>query len=321
MGYAEIALITISTFLALNMGGSGLAPSFAAALGAGLVRRPAAILCFGAFVATGAVVFGKAVTHTLGGELVPRESFTPAIALIVISSAASALFIANLLKIPQSTSWVTVFSISTLGLCRGNLNWHTILDKLLPAWIILPAVCFVATFLILRVFYPLRAGNFRLYEKLRRHEWTMKAFVLGGSCYVAVAIGANNVANVVGPLSAARLIEPLAGLSIAAPVFALGALMFRAPAETVSREIVPIGLFAATIINFVTATFLLWASLRGIPQSLVQMNAAAVIATCLVKDGSCTMMEHRVIRKMLLLWLITPLIASALTFIVLELFP
>jgi phosphate/sulfate permease len=320
MTFINAALAAVSVFLALNMGGSGLAPSFSSALGARLVERRATILLFSVFVTLGALLFGGYVTHTLGRGLVPAQSFNPRVALIVISSAAASLFIANMLRIPQSTSWVTVFSISSIGLLHGNLNYSTILHKLLPAWILLPALCFVTTLVLLRIFYPLRKWNFGYYEQLSKHEWKMKVLVLSGSCYVALAIGSNNVANVVGPLSAAGVIEPLTGLALAAPVFGVGAALFRTPAQTVSKEIVPIGLFAATVINLITATFLLAASLRGIPQSLVQMNAAAVFATCLVKDGTCVMAEHRVIRKMLLLWLVTPLIASAITFIAMEIF-
>lgn len=316
----HIMLIACSFFFALNMGGSGMAPAFSVALGANIIKRHKAVALYIVFVAAGALIFGKYVAKTLGSGLIPAEIFNEKLTLIVIFSAASALFIANLLKIPESTSWVIVFAISAAGVYYSNLNRGTILYRILPAWILLPITSFLLSFLLARIFYPLRGSNFKLFEYFSKHEWKMKAFVLSGSCYVAMAIGANNVANVVGPLSAAGLIDTMAGLAIISPVFGLGGAVFRSPSKTVGREIVPLGVFTATIVNFTFGSLLILASWLGIPQSCVQMNAFSIFAVSLVKDGSSHVLRHQVIRKMMLLWVITPVIASGLTILLLRIF-
>ena len=318
MSPTEAALLLVSIFFALNIGGSGMAPSFSVAMGAKVVPRRSAFVLFIVFLTAGALLLGKFVAKTLGSSLVSPEKFTPPAALCVIGAAAGALLVANLFKIPQSTSWVTVFAISVVGLRAGDLNVDTILYRLLPAWLGLPLASFVITLVATRTIFPLRLSNMRGIERLIRHERGLKALVLAGSCYVAMAIGANNVANVVGPLAAAKVTDAVTGFLVIAPICGLGALVFQAPAGTVGQKIVPLGLFTAAVINLVTGSVLLFASWLGIPQSLVHINVASVAAVSLAKEGSWRLMRRDVLQRIGLLWLASPLIAAALTLILLQ---
>lgn len=317
MNVVELLLLGFSLFFALNIGGSGLAPSFSAALGARLISRAAAVALFIVFVTLGALLLGSFVAKTLGSGLV-GEALNPMTALCVIAAASGALFLANLMRIPQSTSWVTVFAIATVGLRAGTLNADTVLYKLLPAWVGLPILSFVLTTLCVRLFYPPRSTNFRAVERLTRRTGALRAVVLVSSCYVATAIGSNNVANIVGPLAAANVVDVMTGFFIVAPLCGLGAVLFAAPAATVGRAIVPLGPVTATIANLVTGSVLLCASYLGIPQSLVHINTAAVVAISLAKEESWSLMPHVVLRRIGLLWLATPVIAAALTAALLE---
>lgn len=313
LGPIELLVAATAVFFAINMGGSGFAPAFSAALGARLIGRGGAVLAYSAFVLIGALWFGRFVAATLANGLVPAESLDPHTVLIVIASAAAALAVANALKIPQSTTWVTVFSVAAVGLRHGNLNLDTLLRRLLPAWIALPMVSFAVTAFVVKRFYPLRGWNFRVYEHLSKHEWKLRAIVVAGSCYVSAAIGANNVANVVGPVSAAGLLDVLPGLLLFAPLFGVGGRIIEAPARTIGFRTVPLGLYSATIVNVVIGTLLLLASWQGIPQSLVQVHAAAVFAVAYRKDGSYETLRHPLVRRMVLLWFLTPLVAGGLT--------
>ena len=51
--------LLVAMFLALNMGGSGTAPSFSAAFGARLLRKDLIPGLFGTFVFLGAIIAGK----------------------------------------------------------------------------------------------------------------------------------------------------------------------------------------------------------------------------------------------------------------------
>lgn len=316
----EVLLIITSAIFAINMGGSGIAPAFGVALGANLIKRRIAIVMYGAFVIIGALLLGWNVVKTLSNGLVPASAFDLNTTVIVVGAAMGALLLANLLHIPQSTIWVTIFSIVTLGLERGNLKTDRLFYTLIPAWIALPFLSFWATAGIMRLFYPLRGWNYRLYEHLLKHEWKLRALVIGSSCYVAIANGGNNVANVVGPLAAAKVLDTLIGFLLMAPMFGIGAALFRKPAQTLGKGIVPIGLFSASIVNIVIGTILIGANLFGVPQSLVQVSVAAVLGVSFVKDGSYALLRSRTIWRIFGAWFITPLIASALTFVALNLF-
>lgn len=318
MSLTHVALFALSAFFALNMGGSGMAPAFSVTMGARLVERRIALLLFGGFVIAGALLLGGFVAKTLGGSIVPKSTIDPRTALVVIGAATAALFLANLLKIPQSTSWVTVFAIATVGIQRSNLRSEAIVRKLVPAWIALPMAAFLFTWLVLRALYPLRGWNLRVHEHLAKHEWKLRALSIVSSCYVALAIGANNVANVVGPLAAAEVVDVTLGFVLIAPLFGIGAVIFPSPAKTVANEIVPLGVLTASLCNLVVGSLLLVASRLGIPQSLVQMNAATVIAVSLVKEGDVRLMRGAVLRRIGALWLATPLIAAGLTWLLLE---
>ena len=308
-----LLLVLIGGFFALNMGGSGIVPSFSAALGARLITWKWAAICFFVFAGLGAMLFGASVAKTLGGALVPPSILTTKVVLVVMISTTSCMFLANLLKLPESTSWVTVASISTVGCMKGNLHTETLLYKLLPAWVLLPIVGFVLTSMVVRYLYPLQANSFRRHEFLLRHESSIQKFVLFSSCCVAVAIGSNNVANVVGPIAATGLVDVGGGLCLAAPVFGLGAFVFRAPIQSVGKEIVPLGPFTASLIKCVFGSLLLIASLLGIPQSSVQLSFACVLAVAFAKDDMRVVLSNPVIRRVVLLWFVNPLIACGMT--------
>jgi sulfate permease len=314
----DALLAGTSVFFALNLGGSGMAPAFSVALGANIVRRRTAALLFAACVFAGALLLGRFVAKTLGSGLVPPSTFDHRTALCVIGGAAAALFAANIIGVPQSTIWVTVFAIVTVGLDRGNLKTDVLFYRLIPAWVGLPLLSFLLTRGVVHLFYPLRGWNFRFYEHMVKHEWKLRAIVVGSSCYVALAIGSSNVANVVAPLATAGVLNMATGFLLISPLFGVGGAIFGGPARTVGREIVPIGLFTAAICNVVVGSIILLAARFGIPQSLVQVNAAAVMAVAHAKDGLDQVLGHGVIRKIAVAWLVTPFLASAITLVMLR---
>ena len=135
-------LFIVSIFFALNIGASGIAPSFASVYGAKFIDRSKAVLLFTVFAILGAISLGRNVALTLGGRLVSQEVITTPVAFVIIVSATFSLVIANLLKIPQSTSQVTVGAlIGAGGMGEGaysrNQDFHIsirlLLDLLRPA--------------------------------------------------------------------------------------------------------------------------------------------------------------------------------------------
>lgn len=311
MNALELVLLGVGAWFAINMGASGLAPAFGATMGARLISARWAALWFGVFVIAGALLLGSHVAKTLSSGMVPDGSFDVTTTLVVLSATNVALLLANLIGIPQSTSWVTVAAIITLGVVDGDLTTHTLTHRLLPAWILLPLVGFVLTVVAVRATYPLTGWS--LHTWFTKRHTLLRVLAFASSCYVAFALGANNVANAVGPISAAHVVDVTTGMWLLAPAFGIGAFVLRGPARMIGRDVVPIGLLTATICNIIVASLLIIASRMGLPQSLVQLNAATVLGVALVKEGPSAMFDGRGTRRMLVLWVITPILAALLT--------
>lgn len=314
----NIFLILTVIFFAINMGASGIAPSFASTYGGRLIKKKKALLCFGLFVILGAVLLGRNVSLTLGKDLLPSGYFNFDVALIILACATLGLFLANLLKIPQSTSQVTVGALVGAGLYFQQVNFKTLFLKILPMWLILPFAAYFLTLLVYRRIYPPGHDNLHIYQRLFNKEKKLRFSAVITSCYVAFAIGTNNVGNAVGPLFGAGILGIGAGLILIAPLFGIGAwMMGKGPLETAGKEIVPLGIFSSTLVALVTATLLILASLLGIPQSLVQLNLAAIFAIGCLKNGHKYTWDQQVIQKTFTVWLITPLISLALAYLLL----
>ena len=313
-----IILFFLIIFFAMNMGASGIAPSFAASYGGKIIKKNKAVFLFSIFVILGALLLGRNVSLTLGKNLLPKEFLNFDTALIIIFSATLSLFLANLLRIPQSTSQVTVGAIVGAGLYFKHLYLKTLFFKILPLWFLLPTLSYFFTFLLYRLIYPPKNRNLHIYEKIFTHENKLRKASIIVSCYVAFAIGSNNAANVVGPLSGAGILGIITGLILIAPIFGLGAwLMGKGPLETAGKEIVPLGIFSSTLVSFVTATLLLMASFLGIPQSLVQLNICSIFAISSLKNGRQATFDLHIAKKTFIIWVVTPLISIIISYLAL----
>lgn len=319
MEFNLILLIVSILFFSMNMGGSNIAPAFAAVFGAKLIDHKKAVLLFTIFVVLGGILLGYGVVKTLGGGIIPKEYMSFNVVLIILLSSSIGLFIANILRVPESTSWTTVFAISGVGLALNRLNYWIYL-KIIPFWIILPLLSFGITYFLYKVIYPPRKENLYLYQAFFSHDGKVKALALFSSLYIAFGAGTNNVANAVGPLAGAGLLDPLPGLLIIGPLFGLGALAFgKRIMTTVGKEIVPLGLISASLVSVVTASLLIFASLLGIPQSLVQLQALSVMAIGSVKHEN-HIINQEASRRIFAAWAITPILAFILGFFLTKIF-
>jgi sulfate permease len=329
--YSELLLpLLAAMFLAVNMGASGTAPSFAAAYGANIVKRLAIPGIYGLCVLLGAIVAGKRVGITMGKELIPPEMLTPDILTIILFSVGLSMLVANYLAVPQSTSQATVFAISGPAIFYSQLNTHKLLYEIIPAWFILPAIGFIITLLIGKLLYKrIKESPLVDYDKISNHL-VLKILVLVSSCYVAFSIGANNVANASGPIASMVLNE--LGIDaesednfimiitvtslIIAPCFAIGSSLFgHRLLQSTGKSIIEFGPVGATLVATVTASLLLLASItKGIPTSLVQLNTFAIIAVGMSKVGWKKVIVDRTVQKFWIVWIIAPLFSLALSY-------
>ena len=315
----------IAMFLAINMGGSGTAPSFSAAYGSNILTKSLIPGLFGIAVFFGAIIGGKETAKTIGKGLLDPEMMTFTIVSIILLSVSISLLIANILGIPQSTSQATVMAVVAPAVYFDSLNTHKLFYEILPTWFVMPVISFVVSFLIGKYIYkPIRRRGYTISKKIN-DSYVLKGLIVAMSLYVAFSIGTNNVANAVGPISSLSFnildvpeknyvhILILATLIIA-PCFGIGSsLLGHKVVRNTGKEIVLFGRIEAVIIAFISASLLLTSSLiKGIPTSLVQLNVAAIIGIGVAKLGAKNIFKKTEVNKFFVMWLVAPALAFGL---------
>ncbi|MDR4989313.1 MAG: inorganic phosphate transporter, partial [Bacteroidales bacterium] len=164
-------------------------------------------------------------------------------------------------------------------------------------------------------------------DAIKNHA-SLKWVVIITACYVSFAIGSNNMANAAAPVlaMAVNMLQVEVGsdnfmmlmlilVFMLAPMFGIGSSLFgHRVLQTTGREISRFGPLGASYISIITASILLVSSLwRGIPTSLVQMNTAAIIALGMVKSGHVHIWKNAPLKRIFVIWIVSPMIAMALS--------
>ncbi|MFT3739792.1 MAG: inorganic phosphate transporter [Breznakibacter sp.] len=320
--------LLVGVFLAINMGASGVAPSFSAAHGANLLKRSVIPGLFGLMVFIGALLAGKATANTMGKDLIDPRLLNWVLVSIVLLAVALSLLIANLLGVPQSTSQSTVLALTAPAIYLGQSDHSKLLTEVVPAWFITPVLSFVICYLVGKYIYnPIRRKGYFTYGNLSQHP-VVKGIIIVMSLYVAFSIGSSNVANAAGPIASMMVNElnlPAEGngfltmmiLStlLIAPNFAIGAsVMGNKVLNNTGKGLFLFGPFEAIVISFITASLLLVASVtKGIPTSLVQLNAGAIIGIGVARLGAKNIFRKTSVNKFFVVWAVAPVVAFAVS--------
>ncbi|MDP3791693.1 MAG: inorganic phosphate transporter [Candidatus Omnitrophota bacterium] len=308
-----VTVLVVAIFLALNMGISGFSVSFAPSFGSNVLSKNKAALFYGLCVIAGGCLVGPRVVETL----VKKISYTEISLLsggIIIAASAITMFLSNVLKVPQSTSFVTVASFVGAGLFYGRVNWYTV-GKILMFALAFSIISFILTIFIKRKIYPPRHGNLRFYENFFVHREKFKKFIIIHDMYAGFSVGTNNVANVVAPLTGLLGMGNLFWLFAISPFFGLGAYFAgERMIKSVSKDIIPVGEFSASIVSFITATFVLLASLLGLPTPYVQFTTFSLLGISCVKDGFKVTAEKSIVKRILWVWVLVPIFTALLSF-------
>jgi len=326
VGPAFIIPLLAAMFLGVNMGGSGAAVAFSTAYGARVLRLDLVPGLFGLCVLAGALLAGSRVADTIGRGIIPSEAMGSGVVTVVLLAIAFSIMLANLLGVPQSTSQATVLALVGAGLYLDRLKITFLLTWIIPAWIIMPVLAYLLTHALGHIIHkPIRNTGGVDFAVLARHP-ILRWGVIAAACYVAFSIGANNVANATGPI--ASLIQKeigaddstsgiamLLAMVIVAPCFAFGGSIFgpRVVKDT-GTEITRFGPLGASAVSVVTGSLLLSASLLGIPSALAQLNVGAIIGLGSYKEGHSAVFSRRHVRKILVVWAVSPALAFILGF-------
>lgn len=311
-----IIAVTVGLFFAMNIGASGAAASMGIAYGSGVLKnRILALVLCGLAVFFGAWLGGGEVVKTMGSGIVPKETFTVAIALIVIASAALSLFLANVFGIPLSTSEVTVGSVVGAGIVyqsvfAGKLAW------IVMFWLITP----FAAFLIAIAAAAFLKRNFvqNLIKKPKAAP-ILAMLVIFMGVFEAFSAGMNNVANAVGPLVGAGIMSTGSGILWGGLFVALGAILLgKNVLETNGKKITKIRLEEGCVISGTGAGIVTIASVFGIPVPLTQITTSSIIGIGFVNQGRSVFKKDIVI-QLLVVWVVSPVLSMVLSYTLIQL--
>src|SRR3990172_1526236 len=116
----QLVAFLVAVFMGLNIGGNNAAAAMGAAYGARVRTKYQAVILIGVFSLLGAIFSGGAVIKTLGSGILPSGTILINGAIVAVGAAGITVFLANILRIPISTSQAAVGSVGGIGLFYGS---------------------------------------------------------------------------------------------------------------------------------------------------------------------------------------------------------
>ncbi|CAM3752453.1 sulfate permease [Aeromicrobium ponti] len=311
-----IIAVTVGLFFAMNIGASGAAASMGIAYGSGVIKnRIIALILCGMAVFLGAWLGGGEVVKTMGSGIVPQSTFTEAVALIVIASAALSLFLANVFGIPLSTSEVTVGAVVGAGIVyqsvfAGKLAW------IVMFWLLTPVVAFIIAILAATL---LKKPFMQKLVSTPKSIPILTALVIFMGVFEAFSAGMNNVANAVGPLVGAGIMSTANGIFWGGLFVAAGAVFLgKKVLETNGKKITSIRLEEGCVISGTGAGIVMAASIFGIPVPLTQITTSSIIGIGFAKQGR-SVLKKDIVVQLLVVWVVSPVLSMVLSYTFIQL--
>lgn len=291
-------------FLGWSLGANDSANVFGTGVTTGIVRYRTAILLTAIFVMLGALLEGPKCMKIVGelSHILPNDAFSCTLA------AAITMTLMTYLAIPASASQAIIGAVIGASILSGSADF-TKLYKIVACWVITPIGALVAGYALHRVLgYVLD----KTVVSLSRRSLVYSAGIIATGCYSAYSLGANNVANVTGVYVGSGMLPPetaalVGGLSIAAGVLTYSKKVMM----TIGKGIVPLDPFSALVAVLAEGVVLHLFTQIGVPVSSSQAIVGAVVGIGLV--GDIQTVSGRMLAKIGLGWVLTPVLAGVMT--------
>ncbi len=316
LSFTFITAAIVALFMGLNIGGNNAAASMGAAYGAKVRTKYQAVLLIGLFSVFGAVIDGGAVIKSLGTGILPEGTILLEGAIMAVAASGITVFLANLLRVPISTSQAAVGSVVGIGFFYGASKINVpFVGYIISWWIITPIFAWLIAYIMGKYLYThiliWLADHHDSDASIRK---SLNILLTISGCYVAYSAGANNAANAVGPFVGSGIIESTPGAVFGGLAISLGALLMGGRVlDTVGKEITELCVIRATFVEFTSAFIVHIASIKGIPVSLGEIVAAGIIGIGCANSGM-HIVKGEVVRKILIAWVFSPLFAGAVAF-------
>jgi len=288
-----------------SLGANDAANIFGTGVTSRLIRYRTAIILLSVFVLLGAVIEGEKCMGSLRnlGDLGFNQAF------FCTLSAALAITILTVLRIPASTSQAIVGAIVGATILVSRPNWAQFM-KMVLCWVLTPVGAAVISYLLYKIFEKLFADRI---AGTRQMQTFLKITMIISGCYGAYALGSNNLANTMGVYINTGMVTPMQGAVIGALSIALGAATFsRRVMETVGNRITIIGPQGAVIATLAHSITVHIYTQIGVPVSSSQAIVGAVAGIGFVRGIKAV--NRSVLGQIFLGWLMTPVLAGILAF-------
>lgn len=328
-----IFFLSSGLFLGWTLGANDASNVFGSAVGSKLIRFKQAAIIASIFVILGAVLQGAGGSQTLG-KLGSIDALGGAFT-VALGAGISVLWMTRL-KLPVSTSQAIVGAIIGWNFFTGNPTDYSSLTKIVTTWIsgpILGGIFAVLLFLLLKF----------ILQKSKIHLIKLDAYIKYGLLIVgafgAYSLGANNIANVVGvfvpsapnisvdfgffALNGTQLLFLAGGVSIAVGILTYSRKVMMTVGNSLMKlnaETALVVVLAHSMVLFIFSSqnlsdFFVSIGLPAIPLVPVSSSQAivgAILGIGILKGGRN--IQLKVIGKIALGWLVTPIIAGLIAF-------
>ena len=292
--------------LGWSLGANDSANIFGTGVTTGTVKYRTAILLTAAFVLLGSLIEGPKCIKTIGeiSRLQPFDAFACALA------TAITMGFLTFLALPASTSQAIIGAIIGAGILSGTADFSK-LYKIVLCWLLTPIGGVIIAFVLHKLLGFLLD---KTTTGIKQRNLIYTIGILAAGSYGAYSLGGNNVANVTGVYVGAGILSVgmasvIGGLSIAS-----GALTYsKKVMMTVGKGIAPLDPFSGLVAVVAEALTLHIFTQIGVPVSSSQAIVGAVVGVGMV--GDVRTVSHKMLGRIAVGWLLTPISAGALTYL------
>lgn len=312
-----IIAVFIALLFAMNIGGSGAAASMGIVYGTGAIRskRRTLIICSIA-IFLGAAFGSRKVIETVGTGLIDVQLLNATSVVIILGSACTSLFIANMIGIPLSTSEVTVGAVIGLGFVYKSIYVESVLYIVLW-WMITPLLAFLIVYGAILFYKKVRI---KFPQPFRIKKQYIVLFVIIAGFLEALAAGMNNVANAVGPLVGAAMIPSSIAMGVGGLFIAIGAIVFGGKVlDTNGKKITKISIHDGLIVSLTSACITIIASICGIPIPMTQVTTSAIVGVGVANEGK-VIFQQPIFKRIMIVWVVSPLISFFIAYYMVQIF-
>jgi PiT family inorganic phosphate transporter len=304
--------IIISIFIAFAIGAND--ETFATVHGSKTLMMKELLVLATILAIAGAFFLGRAVSETVGKELLTID-VSYAVVLTILISTSIWLIVSSALGAPISTTHSTIGSIMGIGLILGGfggVNWLTILEMSFW-WLLSPVIGFIATYVVYKLINKAIISKLNGFKDFERTEKVFSYILLGVICLTAFSRAGNDVSNaagiVVGLGIDVDLILIVVGLSFSLGIVVLGRRVIKSVGNI--TELVPSSAFASEI---PTAVILFVGTFLGIPLSGSHMLVASLIGLSKARRAPTKKGLWKIVAVWILTFPMAALLAVALYF-------